>query len=83
MARGWESKSIESQMEDAGKRRPGHTDQPPLAEDERKRLARHNQLQLSRTRILHEMQTACNTRFRAQLERELAFLDHELEKYQT
>lgn len=82
MARGWESKSIESQMEDAG--RPHHAPaHPVLSDDERKNIARHNQLQLSRTRILHEMQTACNSRFRAQLERELSFLDQELEKYKT
>lgn len=83
MARGWESKSIESQMEDAGKRRSGHADTPSMTDEERKQQARYNQLQLSRTRIQQEMITACNTRFRMQLERELAFLDQELEKLKT
>lgn len=80
MARGWESKSIESQMEDAGKRRPGQADTPSMTDEERKLQARFNQLQLSRTRIQQEMITACNARFRMQLERELAFLDEQLEK---
>ncbi len=67
-------------MEDAGKHRAGQASTPQMTDEERKLQARHNQLQLSRTRILHEMQTACNLRFRAQLERELTFLDDQLSK---
>ena len=33
---------------------------------------------LSRTRIQSELQTACNSRFREQLARELAFLDEKI-----
>lgn len=82
MARGWESKSIESQMDDAGRDHSGQA-RTPISDDDRKLQVRHNHLLLNRTRILHEMQTACNARFRTQLERELMFLDQELEKHKT
>lgn len=79
MARGWESKAIESQMLDAetpgeqgGRKVPN-----PL---ERARLQRLNNLTLSRTRVEQELTRCGNERFRAQLNSELAFLDAEIEK---
>jgi hypothetical protein len=35
-------------------------------------------LMLSRTRVLHDLQVACNPRYRQQLEQALAHLDHEI-----
>jgi hypothetical protein len=35
-------------------------------------------LMLSRTRVLNDLQHACNTRYRAQLEQALAFLDQQI-----
>ena len=77
MARGWESKSIESQIDDAS-RNPALTQATRLNEAERQQQLQLNNLMLSRTRILAEMQTACNARFREQLARELAFLDEKI-----
>ncbi len=74
MARGWESKDVESQMEDAGHK--GASPAKSLSEAERKR----NRLLMDRGRILSEYQHACNARFKAQLEGELAFIDAELKK---
>jgi hypothetical protein len=77
MARGWESKSIESQIEDAS-RNPALTQATRLNEAERQQQLQLNNLMLSRTRILAEIQTACNARFREQLARELAYLDEKI-----
>ena len=69
MARGWESKDVESQRE----ARYGHTSphDKPLSEGDKTR----HKLELDRIRILRELQSACHPRFRAQLEAELAHLD--------
>ncbi|MCC7156045.1 MAG: hypothetical protein IT161_15825 [Bryobacterales bacterium] len=77
MARGWESKSVESQQELAAAREPKPATQSP---EEVARRARHDSLLLQRTRILSEMQSACNPRFRSQLEAALAHLEAEVRK---
>ena len=77
MARGWESKSIESQIDDAS-RNPILPPATLLTQGQRQQQLQLNNLMLSRTRIQAEMQTACNTRFREQLARELAYLDEKI-----
>ena len=82
MARGWESKAIESQMLDAetqGER--SGVKAPDL--QERARLQRRNNLTLSRTRVEHELQGCANERFREQLKCELAYLEAEIQKLTT
>ncbi len=78
MARGWESKSIESQQEDAiaARKRAGVEAEKNAAEVvvERKRSG----LMLDRTRVLHDLQTACNPRYRAMLELALTDLDQRI-----
>lgn len=76
MARGWESKDVESRQEGyAAERGRAHDALPP---DPTKHKRDH--LLLERTRLLHELQLACNPRFRSQLEAALAFLDAEIQK---
>ena len=82
MARGWESKSIESQIDDASVK-PARLAAVPLAPAERDRLHRRDTLSLSRTRVLAEIARCTNSRFRAQLESELQFLECELSKLNT
>lgn len=77
MARGWESKSVESQMEDRAAAAAAAR-APELSMEQRQLQARRESLLLQRTRILTEMQAACNPRFRGQLEAELHWLDNEL-----
>ena len=79
MARGWESKSVESQMESAvaAKMAP---ERRSLTPQEMEKQRKHDSLLLSRTRVLHDLHTACNARYRQQLEEALAYLDTELEK---
>lgn len=77
MARGWESKSVESQIEDAGSRASQGT---LLTAEERAVRQKRQDLELSRRRVLKEIEA---TRFairRTALEQALAFLDEEILK---
>jgi hypothetical protein len=77
MARGWESKSVESQMADAG---DGEKRQGGLPADERQLHARRRGLELSRARVLQELEATTSPLRRSALESALAFLDGELTK---
>lgn len=77
MARGWESKSVESQMDMAQAARPARTG-PVKTPFELEREGKRDSLMLSRTRVLHDLQIACNARYRQQLEQALAFLDQQI-----
>jgi hypothetical protein len=77
MARGWESKSVESQIEDAGSRADrGKALTPEQREIEAKRAS----LDLSRRRVLQELQATRSAVRRTALEQALAFLDDEIRK---
>jgi len=82
MARGWESKAVESQMLDAAVQ-SSNRQEAHLSPEERQRRARHNNLVLSRTRVIAELETCSNPRFHAQLESELAFLEDEIRKLEA
>lgn len=77
MARGWESKEIESQMDAAEAARAARS-APLQSPAEIERVSKLNGLMLSRTRVLSDMQTACNARRRQQLEEALAYLDRQI-----
>ena len=77
MARGWESKSVESQIEDAesrSNRREALT--PELRQIEQRRQG----LELSRRRAQRELEATRSAARRAALEQALAFLDDEIRK---
>ena len=77
MARGWESKSVESQMEAAEADRRTGSRQPP---DPRHaaRLRLKQGLELSRQRVLQQMESARHPRHRRILEEALADLQAQL-----
>jgi hypothetical protein len=76
MARGWESKSVESQIESAGS-----LDRSEAAtREELKRRQKRESLELSRRRVLQEMATTRSEVRRASLEQALAYLDHQIEE---
>ncbi len=77
MARGWESKSVEDQMSQAESDKRDRGKQA-LTPAERERQTQRDGLRLSRARTLSALQTACDTRYRALLERTLAHVDEEL-----
>jgi len=76
MARGWESKSIESQQEEAAARQRGG--QRPLAPEEIERRTRRRTLELARARAASDLARARTPSHREMLERALASLEEQL-----
>ncbi len=80
MAKGWESKSVEEQQ--------SLVSQTPLTEEDRERLShervekvrRVQSLQMTRARVIQQMEKCTNDRYRGMLQQELDFLQAELEK---
>ena len=72
MARGWESKSIESQQDDAARAKEL---KPELSADERERLHERTALELTRARLAADLSRATALPHRRMLERALADLD--------
>ena len=77
MARGWESKSVESQIEDAA---AAAAPAERLTAEERERRRKRQGLELSRRRVLQDLAAASSDLRRSSLERALAFLDEEIAK---
>jgi hypothetical protein len=81
MARGWDSKSVESQIESAASDNHSkkRSDRSPAEID---KLREREGLVLSRTRVLHQMEACQNTRYRVILEKALADLDSKLAAFE-
>lgn len=77
MARGWESKSVESQQHEF-EARDTSRDRPSAEEIERSR--KRESLELSRRRVVHDLETSHTAVHRAALENALKYLDDELGK---
>ena len=78
MARGWESKEVESQIESAEQRRSAAAAATALSTHQIEIRKERERLELSRTRVLHDLDAATNPRYRAMLEASLQFLDGKL-----
>lgn len=81
MARGWESKSVEQQQDEASSsdsRRGTALTREQIAETQRCRG-----LELSRQRILQQLERASNPQHREMLEAALADLDAQLERHHS
>jgi hypothetical protein len=78
MARGWESKSVEAQIEEntSGHSHSGSPKQPTFQEAQAKR--KRADLALSRKRILEQLATSTNERYSQMLRHSLADLDTQL-----
>jgi hypothetical protein len=78
MARGWESKSVEQQQEEA----TSSTQQrgQPLTAEQIAENQRREGLELSRHRILQQLEVASNPQHRSMLEAALAELDAQLKR---
>ena len=76
MARGWESKSVEEQQDAAAERREKAGPAPDPAEIE----LRHKRagIELSKVRVLHDLEAATHPRHRRQLQAALKHLDDQL-----
>ena len=76
MARGWESKSVESQIEAAESR--SSRARPELSADQLRIQRERESLELSRTRVLQDLAAATNPKYRELLNRSLCYLDEKL-----
>ena len=72
MARGWESKSVEAQQNEAEHRTPTG---PPLTAADTARRAQRATLMLARSRAQADLQQACAAPHRSMLEQAIADLD--------
>jgi hypothetical protein len=77
MSRGWESKSIESQMADATTRREASRRILQTAEQIRLQGERES-LELSRTRVRHDLDAATHPRRKEQLQAALLHLEKKI-----
>lgn len=80
MARGWESKAVADQMEEAAERAPGGQTPEELSPEMRARLDRLESLRLSRSRTLEQLETATRRPHREMLQRTLSALEAEIEE---
>ena len=74
MARGWESKSVEAQI-DAAEMHRGAVLQKVQTREHLERVRQKESLMLSRTRVVRELETARNSRYRDILAKALAELE--------
>ena len=77
MARGWESKDVEAQVE-SGQAPKGHYGGNTKTAEQIRREQERKGLQLSRTRIAHDLESATNPNHRKSLEAALAHLDKKI-----
>lgn len=79
MARGWESKDVESQVE-AKQPMSAASGKGPKSPEDIRREQERGDLQLSRTRIVNDLETATHPNHRKSLEAALAHLDEKIAK---
>lgn len=80
MARGWESKSVEQQQEEAA---TGKSRGTPLSVEQAAAQKRRQRLLLSRQHILQQLEAASNPTHRQMLEAALADLDAQLKDFKS
>ncbi len=78
MARGWESKSIESQME-AAQAESKQTDNSSTDEQKQARRERDGLL-LARSRVMQQLESSTNEVYRGSLQQALSELDEKIAK---
>lgn len=76
MARGWESKSVEAQQEEAVAAKPDSG--TALTPEEVQRRQHRENLRLARARVLHQMEASSDSRYTEMLQKSLADLDRRL-----
>jgi hypothetical protein len=79
MARGWESKSVEAQIEETVAPAPAKS-RTQLTPEELQRRQRKADLTLSRSRVVQQLAESTNERYSELLRRTLAELDAQIAK---
>ncbi len=80
MARGWESKSVEAQQDEAGQDAP--KSRIKLTPEQAARSRERENLRLSRQRVLQQVESTQNLRHRRILQDALAELDQRLSQFE-
>ncbi|GAC1626361.1 MAG: hypothetical protein PVS2B2_08490 [Candidatus Acidiferrum sp.] len=78
MARGWESKDVESQVENKDKAPEQKSGRGPKSPEQLMRELQIQDLELSRTRIMNDLTAATHPNHRKSLEAALAHLDKKI-----
>ena len=78
MARGWESKSVEAQMEESSAPKEVRRNLSAATPDELARRQKHAALKLSRSRTAQQMETSTSERYSEMLRRALEDLDQQI-----
>ena len=78
MARGWESKSVEAQIEESAATKKPAARAHELSPTQITMLRERENLELSRTRVKREMATSTNPRYQEILKKALADLESKL-----
>jgi hypothetical protein len=78
MARGWESKSIESQIESATENSSSADGHQELSNEQQDRRRRRQQLLLSQAYVRQQIAAASNERYRESLHQALAEIEKKL-----
>jgi hypothetical protein len=81
MARGWESKSIEAQIDMAESNRGAAVRKRTPAPETLELIRQKETIVLSRTRVVRELESAQNPRYRQVLTKALADLDAKLSNF--
>jgi len=77
MARGWESKAVESQIESAAASQAKHNGNH-LTPEQLVKVREREGLELSRVRVLHDLEAATHPRYIESLRLALQFLDDKI-----
>jgi len=81
MARGWESKSVEAQIDAAGIHHRSAVFENTPSPETLDLIRRKESILLSRTRVERDLNSAQNPRYKAQLTKALAELDAQLSTF--
>ncbi len=81
MARGWESKSVEAQMEEVQDEAPESKRQ--FTDDEKKGQRERDSLKLSRAYVVHQIEASTNERYTESLQQALNEIDRKLASLDT
>ena len=79
MARGWESKSVESQIDQAAENKSNNSNSP-LSDNEKKAKREREILLLARARVLQQIEASSNERYTESRRQALKELDEKLGK---
>jgi hypothetical protein len=77
MARGWESKAVESQIESA-EAENSRSRRVEVSAEQLTRQRERESIELSRTRVLQDLASAVNPKYRDLLQRSLQYLNEKL-----